>query len=122
MRVSLKVGDKSKVGISCTLVSTQERIGNTNLIMFGHGCSGNRMRSEHERYHALGVGVVAVGCTRNTNVIMVWRRVLPQSDALGTRTSSCFGHGCCRNWMHSEHKRYSALDGCDLEPQPLAQA
>ena len=66
-------------------------LGTRTLFWFGHGCSGNRMLSKHERYHGLGMdAVVAVCCqkherycglgmdavvtvsSRNTNVIMVW--------------------------------------------------
>ena len=39
------------------------------LLWFGHGCSGERMHSERERYYGLGMDAVVSICTRNTNVI-----------------------------------------------------
>ena len=41
------------------------------LLWFGHGCTGNRMLSKHERYYGLGMDALVAVCSRNTNVIMV---------------------------------------------------
>ena len=84
-------------------------LGTRTLSRFGHGCSGNRMLLEHERYHGLGMHALATVCSRNTNVIMVWAWAHRQPYALGTRTLSCFGHGRIANRMLSEHERYHAL-------------
>ena len=84
-------------------------LGTRTLSCFGHGCSANRMLLEHERYHALGMGAVPTVCSRNTNVIMLWAWMLCQPYALGTRTLSCFGHGCSANRRLLEHERYHAL-------------
>ena len=84
-------------------------LGTRTLSRFGHGCSGNRMLLEHERYHGLGMGASPTVCSWNTNVIMVWACMLWQPYALGTRTLSCFGHGRIANRMLSEHERYHGL-------------
>ena len=59
--------------------------------------------------HALGMGVVATVCSRNTNVIMVWAWMQWQLYALGTRTLSWFGHGCSGNRRRLEQERYHGL-------------
>ena len=84
-------------------------LGTRTLSWFGHGRSGNRMLLEHERYHALGMDALAILCSWNTNVIMVWAWMLWQPYALGTRTLSWFGHGRSGNGMLLEHERYHAL-------------
>ena len=84
-------------------------LGTRTLSWFGHGCSGNPMLLEHERYYALGMGAVATVCSRNTNVIMLWAWMLRQPYALGTRTLSCFGHGRSGNGMLLEHECYHGL-------------
>ena len=33
------------------------------LLWFGHGCSGNRMLSKHERYYGLGMDALVVVCS-----------------------------------------------------------
>ena len=76
-------------------------LGTRTLSWFGHGCSGNRMLLEHERYHGLGMGALATVCSWNTNVIKPY--------ALGTRTLSWFGHGRIGNRMLLEHERYHGL-------------
>ena len=38
---------------------------------FRHGCFGQRMLSEQERYYGLGMDALVSVCSRNTNVIMV---------------------------------------------------
>ena len=38
---------------------------------FGHGCSGYRMNSEHERYYRSGMNALVIVCSGNTKVIMV---------------------------------------------------
>ena len=84
-------------------------LGTRMLSWFGHGCSGNRMLLEHERYHGLGKDALATLCSWNTNVIMLWAWAQWQPYALGTRTLSCFGHGCSGNPMLLEHERYHGL-------------
>ena len=46
------------------------------LSRFGHGCSGDCMLSEHERYYGLGMDPLVTGCSGNVNVIMVWAWIL----------------------------------------------
>ena len=41
------------------------------LYRFGHGCLGDRLLEEHERYYGLGMDAFVIVCSRNTNVIMV---------------------------------------------------
>ena len=77
--------------------------------MFGHGCSGHRVLSEHERSHGLGMGALVSVCSWNTNAIMVWAWVLQCGYALGTRTLLWFGHGCSSDRMLLEHERYYGL-------------
>ena len=78
-------------------------------LWFGYGCSGERMLSKHERYHGLDMDALVSGCSRNTNVIMVWTRKLWSADALETRTRLWFGHGCSGERMLSKHERYYRL-------------
>ena len=33
------------------------------LLWFGHGCSGERMLSNHERYYGLGMDALVSGCS-----------------------------------------------------------
>ena len=61
-------------------------LGTRTLFCFGHGCSGHRMLLEHERYSGLGTDALVIVCSWNTNVILVWARMLWSSYALGTRT------------------------------------
>ena len=51
-------------------------LGTRTLLWFGHGCSGNRMLSKHERYYGLGMDALVIVCSRNMNVIMVWAWML----------------------------------------------
>ena len=80
-----------------------------SVLWFGHGCSGYRMHWEHARYCGLRMDALVIGCTQNTNVLVVkaWMRWL--SDALRTRTLSWFEHGCSGYRMHSEHECYYGL-------------
>ena len=90
---------------------------------FGHGCSGYRMLSEHERNYGLGTDALVSICSSNTNGIMVWawmsplHRMLSEHDRkyglgmgalvsvhdLPTRTESWFGHRCSGHCMLLEH-------------------
>ena len=88
---------------------TGEGVFALTLSWFGHGCSGNRVLGEHERYHGLGMDALATVCSGNTNVIMVWAWAQWQPYALGTRTLSWFGHGCSGNRMLLEQERYHGL-------------
>ena len=79
------------------------------LLWFGHGCTGHRMLSEHERYYGLGMDAMVTVCLRNTSVILVeaWMHWSPY--ALETLTLLWFGHGCTGHRMLSEHERYYGL-------------
>ena len=84
-------------------------LGTRTLSWFGNGCSGHRMLLEHARYYGLGTDALVIVCSWNTNVIMVWARMLWSSYALRARTISWFGHGCSGHRMLSEHERYHGL-------------
>ena len=79
------------------------------LLWFGHGCFGQRMLLEHERYYGLGMDALVSVCSRNTNIIMVCAWMLWSAYALGKRTLLWFGHGCFGQRMLSEHERYYGL-------------
>ena len=49
------------------------------------------------------------GCSRSTNVIMVWAWMLWSPYALGTRTELWFGHRCSGERMLSKHERNDGL-------------
>ena len=78
-------------------------------LWFGHGCSGHRMLSKHERNYGLGMDALVIECSRNTNGIMVWVWKLWSSNAFETRTELWFGHGCSGHRMLSKHKRNYGL-------------
>ena len=84
-------------------------LGTRTELWFGHGCSGERMLLEHERNYGLGVDALVSGCSRSTNVIMVWALMLWSPYALGTRTELWFGHGCSGGRMLLKHERYYGL-------------
>ena len=84
-------------------------LGTRTLLWFGHGCSGHRMLSEHERYDGLGMDALVIVCSWSTNVIMVWAWMLWSPYALGTRTLSWPGQGCSGHRMLLEHERYDGL-------------
>ena len=84
-------------------------LGTRTLLWFGHGCFGQRMLSEHERYYGLRLDALVSACSRNTNVIMVWAWMLWSACALGTRVLLWFEHGCFGQRMLSEHERYYGL-------------
>ena len=44
----------------------------TELLWFGHGCSGHCMLSEHERSYGLGMDALDTVCSWNANGITVW--------------------------------------------------
>ena len=72
-------------------------------LRLGHGCFGQRMLSEHERYYGLRMDALVSVCSRNTNVIMVWAWMLWSAYALGTRMLLWFERGCFGQRMLSEH-------------------
>ena len=76
---------------------------------FRHGCFGQRMLREHERYYGLGMDVLVSVCSWKTNVIMVWAWMLWSAYALGTQKPLWFAHGCFGQRMLSEHQRYYGL-------------
>ena len=59
-------------------------------LWFGHGCSADRMLSEHERNYG-------------------WAWMLWSSYALPTRTEVWFGHGCSGQRMLFQHERNYGL-------------
>ena len=77
-------------GVAADFAGTILAVGAQTLLWFGHGCSGNRMLSKHERYYGLGMDALVTVC-------------------FGTRTLLWFGHGCSGNRMLSKHERYYGL-------------
>ena len=59
--------------------------------------------------NGLGMDALVIGCTWNTNAIMVGAWMRWGLYALGTRTLLWFEHGCARYRTHSEHERYYGL-------------
>ena len=49
-------------------------LGTRTLLWFGHGCFGQRMLSEHERYYGLGMDALVSVWSRNTNDVLDARR------------------------------------------------
>ena len=45
-------------------------------LLFGHGCSGHRMLSGHERNYGLGLDALVTICSRDTNAIIAWAWML----------------------------------------------
>ena len=78
-------------------------------LWFGHGCTGHRMLSTHERNYGLGMYAVVTVWSRNTNGIMVWACMHWSPYALDTRTELWFGHGCTGHRMLSTHERNYGL-------------
>ena len=112
-------GNTNVIMVSAWMLWQPYALGTRTLSWFGHGCSGNRMLSEHERYHALGMAALPSLCSWNRNVIMVWAWAHRQPYALGTRTLSWFGHGCSGNRMLLEHERYHGLSWAHRQPYAL---
>ena len=83
--------------------------GTGTLLWFGHGCIGDRMLLEQERYYGLGTDALVIVCSWYTKDIMVWACMLGKPHAFGTRTLLWFGHGCAGNRMHS--KMNNAMPG-----------
>ena len=48
----------------------------TRVIKGGHGYSDDRVLLEHERYSGVGMDALMTVCSRNTNIIEVWARML----------------------------------------------
>ena len=86
-----------------------DALGTRTDLWFGHGCSGRRMLSEHERNSGLGMDALVTVCSWNTNRIMVWAWMLWSPYALGTRTELWLGHGCSGHRMLSKHERNYGL-------------
>ena len=74
-------------------------------LWFGHGCSGQRMLSDHERHKGLGMDALVSVCSSNTNRIMVWAWMLLSAYALPTRTELWLVHRCLGHRMLSDYER-----------------
>ena len=73
------------------------------LLWFGHGCTGHRTLSEHERFYGLAMDALDTVRSQDTYVIKV--------DAwLHLRPHVWLGHGRAGHRMLSEHERYYGLD------------
>ena len=84
-------------------------LGTRTELWFGHGCSADRMLSEHERNYGLGMDALVIVCSSNTNGSMVWAWMLWSPYALPTRTEAWFGHGCSGQRMLFQHERNYGL-------------
>ena len=82
-------------------------IGTRTELWFGHGCSSERMLLA--RNYGLGMDALVSGCSRITNVMMVWAWMLWSPYAMGTRRELWFGHGCSGERMLLEHERNYGL-------------
>ena len=51
------------------LMSVYIALGTRTLLGLGHGCSGERMLLEHERYYGLGMDALVSVCSWNTSVV-----------------------------------------------------
>ena len=70
------------------------------------------MLLEHERYHGLGMDALVSVCPWNTNVIMVWARMLEMCknpDVLQISILQAHWYGCSGERMLLEHERYYGL-------------
>ena len=47
---------------------------------FGHGCSGNRMLLEHERYYGLGMNALIIECARTGTLFCFVNRMLLEHE------------------------------------------
>ena len=47
-------------------------LGTRTLFGFKHGCFGQRMLWERERYYGLGMDALVSKCSGNVKVVMVW--------------------------------------------------
>ena len=84
-------GNTNVIVVYAWMLWLSHALGTRTLLWFGHECSGYRMLWEHEWYYGLGMDALVIGCTGNTNVIVVYAWMLWLSDALGTRKLLWFG-------------------------------
>ena len=75
-------------------------------LWFGHGCSGHRMLSEHERNYGLGMNALVSVCSFNTNGIMLWAWML-WSPYMLLEHQQNYGH--CMLFQH-ERNYYVSID------------
>ena len=95
--------------LSAWMLLSPDGLGKRTESWFAHGCSGHRMRLEHERNFALGMDALVNVWSWNTNGRMVWAGMLWFPYALGTRTELWFAHGCSGRRMLLEHERNYGL-------------
>ena len=103
--VSVCSGHTNEIMVWAWMLWSSYALGTRTRLWFGHGCSGQRMFSEHERDYGLGMDALVSVCSGNTNGIMVWAWMLRSAYALGTRAGFWFGHGCSGQRMLWEHER-----------------
>ena len=85
-------------------------LGTRTELWVGHGGSGLRTLSQHERNYALGMDALVSVCSWNTNINMLWAWMVWSSlYAFRTQTEPCFGHGCSGCRMLLEHQCYYGL-------------
>ena len=93
--------------VSAWMLRSSYALGTRTLLWFGHGCSGDCMFLEHERYYSLGMDARIIVCFWNTSVIK-------GMDALVSKCSWNMNiimvwAGCSGHRMLLEQERYSAL-------------
>ena len=121
--VSVCSGNTNGIMVWAWMLWSAYVLGTRTRLLFGHGCSGQRMLWEHERDYGWGMDARSSyalgtrtglwfghGCSGQR---MLWEHerdygfgmMLWSSYALGTRTGLWFGHGCSGHRMLSEHER-----------------
>ena len=86
-------------------------LGTRPILWFGHGCSGDGMLWEHERYCGLGIDALAIGRTRNTNVIIPLPPAQPPNAKLRKRAKV---RKSPRVQIHAPHN-FAVTSGEDLK-------
>ena len=92
-------------------------LGTRTLLLFGHGCSGDRMLLEHESCYGVGMDTLVTVCSLFLCDPMLWEDeryyglgvVALVSAFIKRWTASWFGHICSRDRMLLEHKRHYGL-------------
>ena len=79
-------GNTNEIMVGAWKLVSSYALGTRTRLWFGHGCSGQRRLSQHERDYGLDMDSLVIVCSGNTNEI--W-----------------FGHGCSGHRMLWEHER-----------------
>ena len=55
---------------------------NKTKLWFGHGCTGDRMHLQHERYCGMGMDTVVTVCTWNTNAFLRFQHEVTETTLM----------------------------------------